>query len=68
MVTGHTMICSRMNVPFHHPNTFSYRAKKVREKFRECQNHKPQLIPDTKKERKQTKPNERKSNKRAKKH
>ena len=35
--------------------------KKVREKSRECHNHKPQPILDTK--RKQTKPNMRKSNK-----
>ena len=34
--------------------------KKVREKSRECNNHDPQLIPDTKWKRKQTKPNKRK--------
>ena len=38
--------------------------ERVREKSRECHNHKPQPIPDTK--RKQTKPNKRKSNKRTK--
>ena len=38
--------------------------KKVREKPRECHNHKPQSYPDTKRKRKQTKPNKRKSNKR----
>ena len=40
--------------------------KKVREKSRECHNHKPQPFPDTKRKRKQTKPNKRKSNKRTK--
>ena len=40
--------------------------KKVREKSRECHNHKPQSFPDTKRKRKQTKPNKRKSNKRTK--
>ena len=47
--------------------------KKVREKSRECHNHKPQPFPDiktkrkqTKPNRKQTKPNKRKSNKRTK--
>ena len=40
--------------------------KKVREKSRECHNYKPQPFPDTKKKRKQTKPNKRKSNKRTK--
>ena len=40
--------------------------QKVREKSRECQNHKPQPFPDTKRKRKQTKPNKRKSNKRTK--
>ena len=38
-------------------------SKKVREKPRECRNHKPQPIPDTKRKRKQTKPNKSKSNK-----
>ena len=40
--------------------------KKVREKSWECHNHKPQPFPDTKRKRKQTKPNKRKSNKRTK--
>ena len=40
--------------------------KKVREKSRKCHNHKPQPFPDTKRKRKQTKPNKRKSNKRTK--
>ena len=39
---------------------------KVREKSRECHNHKPQLFPDTKRKRQQTKLNKRKSNKRMK--
>ena len=39
---------------------------KVREKSRECHNHKPQPFSDTKRKRKQTKPNKRKSNKRTK--
>ena len=35
------------------------RPKKVRVKSRECHNHKPQPLPDTKKKREQTKPNKR---------
>ena len=42
------------------------RKKKVREKSRECHNHKPQPFPDTKRKRKPTNPNKRKSNKRTK--
>ena len=49
-----------------HINNISKKAKKVREKSRESHNHKPQPFPDTKKKRKQTKPNKRKSNKRTK--
>ena len=45
---------------------FSELWKKVREKSRECHNHKPQPFPDTKRKRKQTKPNKHKSNKRTK--
>ena len=49
---------------------FYYRSiltqKKVREKSREWHNHKPQPFPDTKRKRKQTKLNMRKSNKRTK--
>ena len=40
--------------------------KNVREKSRECYNHKPQPFQDTKRKKKQTKPNKRKSNKRKK--
>ena len=40
--------------------------KKVREKSRECHNHKPQPFPDTMRKRKRTNPNKRKSNKRMK--
>ena len=43
-----------------------FRKKKVREKSRECHKNKPQPFPDTKRKRKQTKPNKRKSNKRTK--
>ena len=43
-----------------------FTKKKVREKYRECHNHKPQPFLDTKKKRKQTKPNKLKSNKRTK--
>ena len=39
------------------------KKKKVREKSRECHNHKPQPFSDTKRKRKPTKPNKRKSNK-----
>ena len=42
------------------------RNKMVREKSRECHNHKPQPFPDTKRKRKQTKQNMPKSNKRTK--
>ena len=40
--------------------------KKVREKSRECHNHKPQPFPDTKRKRKPTNPNKHKPNKRTK--
>ena len=40
--------------------------KKVREKFRECHNHKPQPFPDIKRKRKPTNPNKHKPNKRTK--
>ena len=40
--------------------------KGVREKSRECHNHKPQPFPDIKRKRKQTRLNKRKSNKRTK--
>ena len=39
-------------------------ANKVREKSRECHNHKPQPFQDTKRKRKPTNPNKHKSNKR----
>ena len=39
---------------------------KVREKSRECYNHKPQSFPDPKRKRKPTNPNKHKSNKRTK--
>ena len=42
------------------------RKQKVREKSNGCHNYKQQPIPDTKKKRKQTEPNKRKSNKRTK--
>ena len=40
--------------------------KKVREKSRECHNHKPQPFPDPKRKRKPTNPNKHKPNKRTK--
>ena len=40
------------------------KKKKVREKSRECHNHKPQPYPDTKWKRKPTNPNKHKSNQR----
>ena len=40
--------------------------KKVRENSRECHNHKPQPLPDTKRKRKPANPNKHKSNKRTK--
>ena len=40
--------------------------RKVREKSRECHNHKPQHFPDPKRKRKPTNPNKHKSNKRTK--
>ena len=48
-------------------NTYSIdiaAKRKVREKSRECHNHKPQAFPDTKRNRKPTTPNKHKSNKR----
>ena len=45
---------------------FQTMTKKVREKSRECQNHKPQPFRDTKRKRKPIKPNKYKSNKRTK--
>ena len=50
-------------------SNFSYflsSNKKVREKSRECHNHKPQPFPDPKRKRKPTNPNKHKSNKRTK--
>ena len=47
-------------------NTYSIdiaAKRKVREKSRECHNHKPQPFPDTKRKRKPTTPNKHKSNK-----
>ena len=41
-------------------------GKKGKKKSRECHNHKLQPFPDTKRKRKHTKPNKRKSNKRTK--
>ena len=41
-------------------------SKKVREKSRECRNHKPQPFPDPKRKRKPTNPNKHKPNKRTK--
>ena len=41
-------------------------SAKIREKSRECHNHKMQPFPDNKRKRKQTKPNKPKSNKRTK--
>ena len=41
-----------------------FKKTKVREKSRECHNHKPQPIPDTTRKRKPIKPNKHKSNKR----
>ena len=43
--------------------TRTYMQKKVREKSRECNNHKQQPFPETKRKRKQTKPKKHKSNK-----
>ena len=40
--------------------------KRIREKSRECHNHKPQPFPDPKRKRKPTNPNKHKSNKRTK--
>ena len=40
--------------------------KRVREKSRECHNHKPQPFPDPRRKRKPTNPNKHKSNKRTK--
>ena len=45
---------------------YSLLAEKIREKLNVCQNNKPQPFLDTKRKRKQTKPNKCKSNKRTK--
>ena len=45
---------------------WTQKITKVREKSRECHNHKPQPFPDTKRKRKPTNPNKHKSNKRMK--
>ena len=45
---------------------FPLLQKKVREKSRECYNHKPQPFPDPKRKRKPTNPNKHKPNKRTK--
>ena len=45
---------------------YTRQQKKVREKSRECHNHKPQPFPDPKRKRKPTNPNKHKSNKRTK--
>ena len=45
---------------------FAVKKKKVREKSRECHNHKQQPFPDHKRKRKPTNPNKHKSNKRTK--
>ena len=58
--------CSQFFSLESHPTIKEGRHEKVREKSRECHNHKPQPILDTKRKRKQTKPNKRKSNKRKK--
>ena len=51
------------------PENSSLKPKaNIREKSRECHNHKPQPFADTKRKRKQAKPNKRTSNKRTKKH
>ena len=46
--------------------TLQVYQKKIREKSRECHNHKPQPFPDTKGKKKETKANKHKSNKRTK--
>ena len=46
--------------------SFDSFKKKMREKSKECHNHKPQPFPDTKRKRKPTNPKKHKSNKRTK--
>ena len=48
------------------PEPIGREIQRVREKSRECHNHKPQPISDTKRKGEQTKPNKRKSSKRTK--
>ena len=48
------------------PLFYSYIVKKIREKSRECHNHKPQPFPDPKRKRKPTNLNKHKPNKRTK--
>ena len=62
LARDHFYICDKLS----HGPTEKDEKKWVREKSRECHNHKPQPFPDTKRKWKQTKPNKRKSNKRTK--
>ena len=61
-----TDVTSRRNAVCPTPAKAGGGIKMVREKSRECHNHKPQPFPDTKRKRNPTKPNKRKSNKRTK--
>ena len=65
----HHFLQGRHNMFSNYCNNFVYLLfvkNKVREKSRECHNHKPQPFPDTKRKRKPTNPNKHKSNKRTK--
>ena len=55
-----------LDIDLHIIERLNIYKKKVREKFRECHNHKPQPFPDPKRKRKPTNPNKHKSNKRTK--
>ena len=54
------------NTQHEHYDVIVFRIKRVREKSRECHNHKPQPFQDIKRKRKPTNPNKRKSIKRTK--
>ena len=57
---------SYLELTFHLTLYYYFQIKEVREKSRECHNHKPQPFPNTKRKRKPTNPNKHKSNKRTK--
>ena len=62
MISEHTFYVHHMALNNRFSEVKIY-GEKVTEKSRECHNHTPQPFPYTKRKKKQTKPNKRKSNK-----